>query len=510
MSLFERGDDASDSEETARRCRLLASVVAASHDAIVSSDIDGTITSWNPAAERLFGYTSAEAVGKNVRMLFPPATAAQEFANIVDILQGGAVVAERETTRVRKNGELVHVLITVTPVKDEHGRVVGAAKVAHDLTSRRQAQTALRHTEEQLRHAQRMEAVGALAGSVAHDFNNLLSVILSYGETMAEDLPAGDPNLAAVAEIVEAGRRGADLTRHLLAFSRKQVVEPRVIDLSDCIRQMERMLRRLVGEHIALETLLAPDAGKIHADPGQIGQVLMNLVVNSRDAMPDGGTLRIETAALDADQVKLVVRDDGTGMDARTLERAFEPFFTTKDTGRGTGLGLSTVYGIVKQCGGRVTIESAPGRGTAIEIRLPRTHERVARTASPAPVAHGAGDHRTILLVEDDAGVRAAAARILRREGYVVLEGTNGVDGAKVAERHADPIHLLVTDLVMPQMSGRCLADRLRAERPGLRVLFMSGYTDAPNAPALAADTAYLQKPITPSTLVEKVRGVLA
>ncbi len=354
-------------EEAERRCRLLAYLVDASPDAIVCSNLDGEITSWNPAAQRLFGYDAVEAIGRNVRMLFPPATAQQEYESIRAVIVGGAVLAQREVVRVRKDGTLVDVLLTVTPVRDAGGKIIGAAKIAHDLSVRRQ-------TQEQLRHAQRMEAVGLLAGGVAHDFNNLLSVILSYADASLDEMSESDPHHEPMREIRDAGRRATELTRQLLAFSCKQTSRPRELNLNDCVRGLERMVRRLLGKSIDLQLRLADPLGLVRADLARIEQVVMNLVVNARDAMPSGGELVIETSEVDDDsgaRVVLAVRDTGIGMDAATRERAFEAFFTTKDPDHGTGLGLSTVHGIVQQSGGRIAVESELGRGTTFRVELP-------------------------------------------------------------------------------------------------------------------------------------------
>lgn len=385
--------------------------------------------------------------------------------------------------------------------------------------------TELRRTEEQLRHSQKMEAIGRLAGGVAHDFNNLLSVILSYSVLLLEELKPDDPNRADLEEIQKAGERAADLTQQLLSFSRRQVIEPQILDLNDLVTDMDKMIRRLVSEDIEVNTRTARRLGKVFFDRGKIEQVIMNLVVNARDAMVAGGRLTIETENVNLDEtyarnhlgatpgphVMVAVSDTGVGMDRATQERIFEPFFTTKALGAGTGLGLSTVFGIVKQGGGNIWVYSEPGKGTTFKIYLPRTDEVEAEIQGPVRVVTDLHGSETILLVEDDDQLRAVARGILERSGYRVLEARSGGEALLQCETHADMIHLLLTDVVMPQMSGRELAQRLLPERPGMRVLYMSGYTD--NAivhhGVLDPGVALLQKPITPELLLRRVREVL-
>jgi PAS domain S-box-containing protein len=413
----------------------------------------------------------------------------------------------------RKDGGLIPVLVAVAPL--ENGESIS---IALDLTDRRRL-------EDQFRQAQKMEAVGRLAGGIAHDFNNVLSVILSCADLMRAELNPDEPLRGDVEEIRTAAQRAADLTRQLLAFSRQQVLEPKVLGLNGVVSGMDKMLRRLLGADVTLTSLLEPALGNIEADPGQIEQIVMNLAVNARDAMPQGGKLTLQTRNVELDEdyaelhhdvrpgpyVLLAVSDTGMGMDQDTQARIFEPFFTTKDKARGTGLGLATVFGIVQQSRGHIWVYSEPGKGTTFKLYFPRV-SGVADTPRPArrTPASLRGDE-TILLVEDDPQVRAIAASVLRRNGYVVLETANGGEAIMICEQHGAKIDLLVTDVVLPLMSGRQIAERVRGMRPEIKILFMSGYTDDAvlQHGILDSGMAYLQKPITPSSLTQKVREVI-
>jgi two-component system cell cycle sensor histidine kinase/response regulator CckA len=411
-------------------------------------------------------------------------------------------------------------------VRNAAGRVAQVHGSMQDITPRKLAQARHDKLEEQFRQAQKMETFGNLAGGVAHDFNNLMSVVLSYSEMLADDLEEDDPMRADLDEIRGAGRRATDLTRQLLAFSRQQVLQPKVVDLAGIVSGMEKMLRRLIGEDVELTASCTPGLGSVLVDPGQIEQVIMNLVVNARDAMPLGGMITIETAAVVLDEhhasehvgvrpgphVMLAVSDTGTGMDKATQAHMFEPFFTTKEKEKGTGLGLATVFGIVQQSGGTIWVYSEPGKGTTFKVYFP-----VAEGAANAHAAAPIGDRgtlrgsETILLVEDEDRVRGAARTILRKYGYNVLEAQSGGDALLLCEQHAGTIDLLLTDVVMPRMSGRVLAERLFSIRPEMKVLYMSGYTDdaVVRHGILDATLAFIQKPITPEPLARKVREVL-
>jgi two-component system cell cycle sensor histidine kinase/response regulator CckA len=421
-----------------------------------------------------------------------------------------------------RDRDLAQALADHAALSISNARLLQSAR--HELAERQRAEAALRKTEEQLRQAQKMEAIGRLAGSVAHDFNNLLSVILSYSSLMLGEIKAVDPLRADLESIKKSGEKAAELTRQLLAFSRQQVMAPRVVDLNEVVVDSERMLRRLLGEDIELIVHPSRSLSRVKVDPGQVDQVILNLAINARDAMPSGGKLTIEMRDVVLDEsyttehfeatvgphVMLAVSDTGIGMDKQTQARIFEPFFTTKELGKGTGLGLSTVFGIVKQSGGNIWVYSEPGGGTTFKVYLPVVEggEVEALEVLPPTTLHGT---ETILLVEDQDDVRRVAHAILRKFGYHVIEARNAGEALLSCERHPRTIHLLLTDVVMPQMSGRELAERLIPLRPEMKVLYMSGYTD--NAIVhhgiLDSGIAYLQKPILPDALARRVREVL-
>jgi hypothetical protein len=470
----------------------------------------------NEAAISHYGYSRDEFQ----HMTMADVRAAEEEPSLRD-----AAIASPSARRARHRKRDGSVILVETSahtfvLEGKPSRLV----VAKDVTARVEAEESLRRTEDQLRHAQKMEAVGRLASGVAHDFNNVLSVILSYSEMMLGILREGDPMRADVTEIAAAGQRAAALTRQLLLFSRQQVLEARVLDLNTVVGGMATMLRRLLGADVELTLLPGSDTGKVVADAGHIEQVLMNLTVNARDAMPDGGKLTINTrnVALDEEYarahhgvkpgpyVMLAVTDTGCGMDAETQARIFEPFFTTKERGKGTGLGLSTVFGIVKQASGHLWVYSEPGKGTTFKVYLPRSDAPETRVMSIPPVETERGTE-TILLVDDDHALRTVARDGLRRLGYRVLEAANGGEAILIAEEHEATIHLLLTDVILPRMSGRQLALRIAAQRPGIPVLFMSGYTDEAvlQHGVLESGAAFVQKPVTPELLGRRVREVL-
>ena len=496
----------------------LASIVESSEDAIISKTLDGIVTSWNKAATRIFGYTAADVIGKPIGFLIPQDRVDEE-SQIIERVKQGEHVTHFETVRRRKDGKEIDIALTISPIADEAGMIIGFSKIACDITGQK-------NLEAQLRQSQKMEGVGQLAGGIAHDFNNLLTVINGYSDMVLGELDFS--NLFArngIQQIKEAGHRAASLTRQLLMFSRQQVLEPKVLDLNDIVSNIGKLLRRLIGEDITQVLCLHPALGRVKVDPGQMEQIIMNLAVNARDAMPGGGQLTIETENVELDNtyarthalvqpgpyVMLAVSDTGFGMDADTQGRIFEPFFTTKGPGSGTGLGLATVDGIVKQNGGHIWVYSELGKGTTFKIYLPRVeqaHEEPEPGVAMAELFHGS---ETVLLVEDDEMVRALSQAILERYGYHVLAARNVHDALRFAQEGPEQIHLLLTDIIMPEMNGLELAKRIQSIRPEIKVLFMSGYTDKviSSTAALEPGTAFLQKPFTPQTLRHKLHEML-
>ncbi len=482
----------------------------------------GVTTFMSSRMAELLGSTVADAVGRPI-FDFMSADVVVEAQNRLARRRSG--IAERGELKLRRrDGTDLWVSVHADPLQDSVGTFEGSLALVTDITEQRRSRDALGRSEEQLRQAQKMEAIGSLAGGVAHDFNNLLSVILSYTDLATADLKPTDPLRADLEEVHKAGLRAAALTRQLLAFSRQQVLQPSVIEMNDVVTGVERMLTRLLGEDIEVSWITSPTAGKVHADAGQIEQVIMNLVVNARDAMPKGGHLTIETANVLIEEgyagvehqglvpgsyVMLAVTDTGTGMSAATQDRVFEPFFTTKDKSKGTGLGLSMVYGIVKQSGGHISVSSELGKGTTFKMYLTRT-ERLAIGQSITAQSASLNGTETILLVEDEDQVRVLMSAILRKHGYKVLEAQNGGEAFLVCEQHDDEIHLLLTDVIMPRMSGQQLVERLAIVRPHMKALYVSGYTDnAILVHGIDGGAAFLQKPVQPEPLLRKVREVL-
>jgi PAS domain S-box-containing protein len=486
--------------------------------ACIVADEAHRVLSWNGAAERLFGWSRAEMLGRRAfEMMVPPEQMAN-FQGLFDRLRAGDVIAAGEGPTRTKDGRSVFCRWISTPIHASDGALVGVMSMAHDATEQRRL-------EEQLRHSQKMEAVGQLAGGVAHDFNNLLTVITGYGQMLLEAPELGQTQRRSAEQVLKAATRAAGLTKQLLAFSRRQVLQPKVLDLNEVVGDMEKLLRPLISEDIAVMLTLAPGLGRVRADPGQFEQVLMNLAVNARDALSGGGTLTIETANVDfaAGQarrpreiepghwVMLAVRDTGCGMDQATISHLFEPFFTTKEQGKGTGLGLATVYGIVKQSGGNILVTSEPGKGASFEIYLPRVD--VPADAAPRAFDGTAGmvGDETVLLVEDDADVLELAKSALERGGYRVLGARDGVQALDLAARHQGEIHLALCDVIMPGLSGREVVERLRAARPKLRSMYMSGYADKAigHKGMLAPGVVLIEKPFSAHALLRRVREVL-
>jgi len=496
----------------------LAAIVGSSYDAIISLTPQGVILTWNHGAERIFGYSAKEAMGQSILILSPPDRPVMD-PTLLEMVERAHAVENFHTVHVKKDGTQIQVALTLSPIKDSAGHVLGVSSVARDITESK-------HLEEMFRQAQKMEAVGQLAGGVAHDFNNLLGVILGYSELLLERAGLNDLQRKDIEEIQNAGVRAALLTRQLLAFSRKEVLQPKVLDLNSVVTGAEKLLHRLIGEDIEVVVVLDPALERVKADPGQLEQIIMNLAVNARDAMPAGGKITIETSNVELDEtysaehpstragphVMLAVTDTGCGMDEKTKAHIFEPFFTTKELGKGTGLGLSTVYGIVKQSGGSVWVYTEPEIGTTFKIYLPRVDQ--ASEAGPRIDKAEREDRgsQTILIVEDDAALLQVTHRSLEEVGYAILVAQSAAEAIHISESHAGPIHLMVTDVIMPKITGPQLASHLFPLRPEMKVLYVSGYTD--NAivqhGVLEPGLAFLQKPFSPRTLARKVGEVLA
>jgi len=484
---------------------------------IYRSSPEGRFLSVNAAVVRILGYDSAaDVLGLDMaRDVY--ADAAERQRLVERDTYSDRQYDNVEATWKRRDGRLLTVQLSVRAVRNAAGRVEYYETFVRDVTDQRRLQ-------QQVLQSQKLEAVGRLAGGIAHDFNNLLTVITSYSDLLLEDLAPGDAKRDDLEQVRKAADGAAALTRQLLAFSRQQVVEPRVVSLNTVVEGLHKILRRVIGEDVELTTTLAPDLGAIRADVGQLEQVLMNLAVNARDAMSTGGRLTIETANVEHDPdyardqdaaavrrfAMLAVSDTGCGMDEATKAKIFEPFFTTKEPGKGTGLGLATVYGIVQQAGGFIWVYSEPGHGTSFKIYLPQV-DATAEVAAAATGARAPRGTETVLLVEDAAAVRAVTKQVLERQGYTVVEAPDGEAAVRLAQRHRGPIHLLLTDVVMPRVSGRELAEQLARVRPDTRVLYASGYTDdsVVRHGILESGTAYLQKPFSPESLARKVREVL-
>jgi PAS domain S-box-containing protein len=481
---------------------------------IWATDLDGNVTFWNPTAEAVFGWTEEEVLYLPLPTI--PDNQQAEFREWLTRYARGEALHGVERIRQRKDGSLVEVNIWTAPLRNPAGAIVGNLGMVVDISE-------IKRLEKRAYHAQKMEALGRLAGGVAHDFNNLLTAISGFSGILLDEVEQ-EPWRGYVQEIENAAARAASLTQQLLAFSRRQVVQMRIIDLTSVVAGSAKLLRRVIGEDVQLLTHLDPEVWRVRADPGQIEQVIMNLAVNARDAMPNGGTLTIGTANvwLDADQVErrlavsagpyvqLSVSDTGAGLSAEARDRLFEPFFTTKPLGKGTGLGLSIVYGVVKQSQGDIVVHSEPGRGTSFKIYLPKADGAVDESseATPAPAAKGSG---TILVVEDDPVVRRLVVTVLEQHGYTVLAAESGAQAEEVSSKHHGSIHLLLTDVVMPERNGPEVYRVLRSRRTDLKVLFMSGYTENRTLEHASSHelSRFLQKPFTPRALLAKVQEAL-
>ncbi len=511
--------------ESEKRYRLISENA---RDVIWTTDLNLQRTYVSPSVEQLRGFTAEEALKQSVTEQMTPTSMAQVRRAIAEetAREGKPGVDPRrsrtlEVENYRNDGSIVPVELTASFLRDAAGRPIGILGISRNISERRRIEAEKEHLEEQLRHSQKMEAIGRLAGGVAHDFNNILTAIRGYAELLQISLAPDDPSREDAAEISRAADRASNLTHQLLAFSRKDVMTSQVLRLDDLVANSERMLRRIIGEDVRVTIEASADLWPVEANPDQVGQVLVNLVVNGRDAMESGGELTVKTAnvrVLDGqarahgaeagDYVMLSVSDTGAGMTAETLQHIFEPFYTTKPAGEGTGLGLSTVYGLVRQNGGFIDADSEPGVGTVFEIYYPRAKGEVAAEDVEERVA-AAGGSETIVLAEDEDMVRTLAKRILERQGYRVLDASTPQAALQLAANHDDVISLLLTDIVMPGMSGRELSAAIRDDRPALRVLYMSGYADTDMPEDEVAEAAFLAKPFTVDELLHKVREVL-
>ena len=499
-------------------------LVRAARDAIVLTSPEGMILSLNPAFEAITGWLRGRCLGEFQWDLLHPDDVEKAKDAWQRCLNNESVPLFETRVRCRTGGHaLLEWLITPQIANGETLAVLG---IARDVTALRQTEQELKRAEEHLRHAQKMDALGRMASGVAHDFNNLLTIILGFGEMLLSGIPEEDPRWEAAIQVIKAGERGTWLTRQLLAFSRKQSIDPRVLDLNAVVIETEGMLQRLLGEQFIVNLILDPDVGRVKAEARQIEHIVFNLANNARDAMPNGGTIVVRTAnaeimegasgslngLLPGSYVALSFTDTGCGMDKATRARLFEPFFSTKGPGKGTGLGLATAYGIVKQCGGTIEVESETGQGTTVTIYLPVTGEPLAVEDQLFETPSRMSAAETVMVAEDNEAVRTLATRVLRAAGYRVLEAADGDEAVEVCAGYTGPIHLLVTDVIMPRVSGQELADRLAVLRPEMRVLFMSGRRDDGvfAGEGEEPEGAFLAKPFTPGVLVRKVRALLA
>jgi PAS domain S-box-containing protein len=486
------------------------------NDVIYTTDLEHNITALNKAGVELTGYSLDQVIGRTIDIIVP-----SEYIVLLDVMKermmAGQSSAIYEIEVATREGSRLPVEASTRLIYDS-GKPIGIQSILRDVSERKRL-------EKQLWASQKMEAVGQLAGGIAHDFNNILTIILGYTKLASDSIDSSHPVFRDITGIRKAVERASSLTRQLLAFSRRQILRPRVLHLNNVISDLEKFLMRLIGENVVLVTDLEPGAGMIKADQGQVEQVLMNLVINARDAMPDGGRITVTVRNADLTEedareyhyvqigpyVMIEVADTGLGMDEETMSHIFEPFFTTKEAGKGTGLGLATVYGIVRQSGGYIWVYSEPGQGASFRVFLPRTSEEFIEDAAEIEERPSRNGMEVVLLVEDEEELRSLLRDTLLRKGYKVLEAMNGREALRVAEEYQGPIHLAVTDMVMPIMGGRDLADQLAASRPQTPVVFMSGYLNdsAIHHQGLESSAHFLQKPFEPAALAEKIREVL-
>jgi len=494
----------------------LASIIDSSEDAIIGKDLNGIVTTWNRGAERIYGYTAEEMVGKSISTIAPKELP-DEIPGILQRIGRGESVEHFETARIAKDGRRLTMSISVSPMRDSSGAIIGASVIARNITDQK-------HAEDRLRQAQKMEAVGRLAGGVAHDFNNVLGIITACTELLRGRVDASTSEY--IENIRTAAQRGASLTRQLLAFSRRQAIQPTIFDLNERLNEVAKLLRPLMGDDVELVIQRRSASAIVETDPIQFDQIMLNLAVNSRDAMPRGGKLILETAAADFDEhfarqhpqvtpgkyVLLAVSDTGLGMDEETVSHIFEPFFTTKEAGKGTGLGLATVYGIVRQSGGYIWVYSEPGCGTTFKIYLPSAEHKIGSKPHVAVEAElPKGDGTTILLVEDDDTMRALTRKLLEEHGYSVIEAHGGEAALERANQHHVRIDLMLTDVVMRGMSGPELGLRLSQSHPDVKIVYMSGYTGEliSQREAVQPGIALLEKPFTRNALLKALDAAL-
>ena len=496
----------------------LASIIESSEDAIIGKGLDGTITSWNRGAERMYGYAPDEVVGKHISLL-APADRHDEINEILRKIASGERIEHHESVRVTKDGRRMDVSLSVSPLCNAIGEIVGASVIARDITAQKRV-------EVQLRQSQKMEAIGRLSGGIAHDFNNILGIINACTEFLRDRIDSAAESSVYVENIRKAIDRGTALTRQLLTFSRTPAIQPQILDLNERLKDISRLLRPLLGDDVEIIILPKTRSAVVEADPGQLDQVVVNLAVNARDAMQRGGKFILETGAVELDEafaqehrvlkagkyIQLAVSDTGIGMDEATVSRIFEPFFTTKEAGKGTGLGLATVYGIVKQSGGHILVYSEPGHGTTFKIYLPSADHKLGlpskqdvETVSPKRQGF------SILLVEDDDIMRSLTKKMLEEHGYTVIDANDGKSALEWMESNHAPVDLLLTDVVMRRVSGPELAERLNASHPRLKVVYMSGYTGEmmANREVLKPGVILLEKPFTRTSLLNTIHSAL-